>query len=64
VIHQARWLAVTITLCFIGAGIWWRASGSGLTAGLIIVAVGTATIAAIFIVARVAKWPLAEREVG
>jgi hypothetical protein len=55
VIHQARWLAVTITVCFIGAGIWWRASGAGLTAGLIIVTVGVAIMATIFIVARVAK---------
>lgn len=59
--HQARWLAVTITLCFIGAWIWWRASGAGLTGGLIIAAVGAATVAMIFIVARFAN--LASRRV-
>ena len=50
-----RWLAPAIIVCFVGAGIWWRGAGQGLSAGLIIVAAGTAITAVIIIAARIAK---------
>jgi hypothetical protein len=50
-----RWLASVIILCFVAAGIWWRAAGQGLRVGLIIVAAGAAITVAIIIAARIAK---------
>ena len=48
-------MAGAIILCFVGAGIWWRASGAGVSAGLIIVAAGIAITAVVIIAGRVAR---------
>lgn len=48
-------LAAALVLCFVGAGIWWRASSEPVTPGPIIVASGVAVVLIVLIVARFAN---------
>src|SRR5436305_12785145 len=47
-----RWLPAALALCFVGAGIWWRASSEPTTAGLVVVGTGLVVVAVVALVAR------------
>ena len=47
-----NWLNALIVLSAIGAGIWWRATGEGVSAGLIIIAMLAVLVVAILVFGR------------
>jgi hypothetical protein len=50
--HVREYVAAALILAFIGAGIWWRASGEPTGAGLVIVSAAALVVVVIFAFGR------------